>query len=142
MMTIMYILGGFQFSSETIIPNTTNRANAYNWQSIQRMGREPARQAVGIGDETFSLRGVFYPCESDKVWTLDDLRRYANTMTPLRLMSMAGKIDDWAYTMGRWTVDNINEGRSALWPNGKPRKVEFDLSITRYGEDRDYRWQQ
>lgn len=125
------------FASETVVPNSVDRANTYNWQSLQRNGRTPARQPVGIGDETLSLRGSFFPCESDKTWTIEALRLQAQQMQPLILISMSGLIDGWSYIHGRWTVDSINEGRTLLWPNGKPRKVEFDLQLSRYGEDID-----
>jgi hypothetical protein len=136
-MAIMYALGLFVFASETIIPNAVDRQTPYNWQSLQRNGRTPARQPIGKGDETLSLRGYFFPCESDKTWTLETLRLQADQMEPMILISMSGLVDGWSYVQGRWTVDNISEGRTLLWPNGKPRKVEFDLSLTRYGEDMD-----
>lgn len=138
-MAIMYALGYFFFSSDTIVPAAVDRSNGYNWQSMPRNGRRPARQPVGLGEETLTMNGVFYPCEQQgpTAWTLEALRYQAEQMEPLTLISMSGLLDGWAYVHGRWTVDNITENRSMLWPNASPRKVAFLLNLSRYGEDLD-----
>ena len=38
--------------------------------------------------------------------------------------------------MGLWTIDAITEGRSFFTKDGAPLKIEFNLSLSAYGEDR------
>lgn len=135
-MAIMYALGQFIFSSSTIVPKEVDRADNYAWESVPRSGREPARQAKGKGDSTIAMNGAFYPCDKGNAWTLDILREQADAMKPLLLISMASDTQGWAGVRGRYTVDNITEKDRYLWPNGTPRKIEFSLALTRYGEDR------
>ncbi|WP_230990558.1 phage tail protein [Bathymodiolus platifrons methanotrophic gill symbiont] len=37
---------------------------------------------------------------------------------------------------GRWVVLQVDETQSVMLTNGQPRKLEFQLRLTRYGEDR------
>jgi phage protein U len=135
-MAVMYSLGKFLFSSKTIVPTGVVHGMSYNWQSVDRNGRRPARQPVGVGLETVSLQGVTYPCELPIAWTFDELRVQANEMRPLTLISFGSReAGNWATVLGLWTMDDLNEDRQALWPNSDPRKIQFSLKLSFYGLD-------
>ena len=55
---MMMSLGMFVFGLTTLAYQDMQRANAWRHPSQARVGAMPARQYVGPGDETISLKGV------------------------------------------------------------------------------------
>lgn len=129
----MYSLGLFTFKSSTMLPKSVKRDTSYNHAKVDRLGREPAKQAVGLGDDVIVMQGALYPSEAKDVGgieTLAELRAIAATMQKQILVDGTG----WVY--GWWVINKISEGKTHLWPNSKPRKIEFTLNISAYGADR------
>lgn len=128
----MYSLGGFAFKSSTMLPRSVKRATSYHWKKVDRLGREPARQAVGLGDDSIVFEGVFYPSEAKEVGsieTLAELRDLGAKMDKQMLVDGDGNVYGW------WVIDKVTDGRTHLWPNSQPRKIEFTLNISPYGAD-------
>ena len=142
MIEIMMALGPFRFSVNTAAYQSLRRAAQYRWPAQERIGRPPARQFVGVGSETITLEGAIYPYSgepfldqviNERVGSgpaqLDQLRELAALGEPLLLTDGRGKV--W----GKWCVESVDETQTVFFANGAPRKIEFNLSISSYGED-------
>lgn len=142
MIEIMMALGPFRFSVNTAAYQSLRRASQYRWPAQERIGRAPARQFVGVGGETITLEGAIYPYADEPLLDqlvnghvasgadqLDLLRELASEGKPLLLTDGRGKV--W----GQWCVESVDETQTVFFANGSPRKIEFNLSISSYGED-------
>lgn len=128
----MYSLGTFIFESNSILPKSTKRDTTYDWKAVSRLGREPAQQAIGLGTDTQTLQGVLYPSSVKKGTAahVSELRTQGANMKPLLM------IDGTGYVYGKWCIKKVSEGRTHLWPNSSPRKIEFTVELVSYGSDR------
>jgi hypothetical protein len=129
MAKIMMALGVFRFSVRTAAYNEFRRNTAWRWASQQRMGRLPAKQYLGPGDDTIDLSGVIYPHHAGGLKQIDSMREEAGKGEPLILVDGLGNV--W----GKWCILSIEETQSRHMGNGVPLKQEFRLKLDRYGED-------
>nr|VFK12746.1 MAG: hypothetical protein BECKLFY1418C_GA0070996_100167 [Candidatus Kentron sp. LFY] len=125
----MMALGDYRFSVNEAAYQTLVHSSEYRWKSQERVGRLPAQQYVGPGTETVSLEGVIYPHYAGGIGQLDAMRLEANKGEPLMLVDGRGNV--WQ----KWVITSIEETQSILFEDGTPRKVEFSLQLSRYGED-------
>lgn len=126
---VMMQLGEYQFGIESAVYEQLRRSTAYRWQGQDRIGRRPAQQFAGVGQETISLTGRIYPFYKGGLGQLDKLRAEAGQGEPRILVDGLGRI--W----GKWAVTRIDETQSTLMPDGVPEKIDFSLELVRYGED-------
>lgn len=126
---IMLALGYFRFSMDTAAYEQLRRTSEYRWPSQERLGRRPARQFLGPGNETIELPGVIYPHFAGGVSQVERMRYMAGQGVALTLMGGDG------LALGKWCIERIEETRSNLLADGTPKKIEFRLSLARYGED-------
>lgn len=126
---VMMQLGEYQFGIESAVYEQLRRSTAYRWQGQDRIGRRPAQQFAGVGQETISLTGRIYPFYKGGLGQLDKLRAEAGQGEPRILVDGLGRI--W----GKWAVTRIDETQSTLMPDGVPEKIDFSLELARYGED-------
>ncbi|MFC7332735.1 phage tail protein [Rhodocista pekingensis] len=129
MAEIMMGLGTYRFGIGTAAYQTLERATAYRWAAQDRLGRLPARQFLGPGEDGITLSGVIYPHYRGGLRQLDRLRQEAGRGEPLDLVDGYGRV--W----GAWVVLAVRETQSALLANGAPLKVEFQVELAAYGED-------
>lgn len=127
--TIMMALGEFRFGIDTVAYQKFNREVAYRWPSQARVGRRPARQFVGIGDDTISLVGTILPTYRGGQGQLDTLRSLAGTGQPQLLTDGLGRIH------GKWCIERIDDRQDDFFSDGVPRRQEFRLQLSHYGED-------
>lgn len=125
----MLQLGDYQFSLQTAAPQSLSHAAEYRWAELERAGRLPASQYTGPGPETIELEGTLYPEFAGGLGQLDRMRAEAGRGEPLHLVDYGGNV------RGRWVILRVEEGRKVLFPDGTPRRVDFRLSLRRYGED-------
>jgi len=126
---VMLALGAYRFSIDTAAHQTLSRTSEYRWQSQDRLGREPAQQFVGAGNQTISLQGVIYPHYKGGLGQIDDLRDEAGQGVPLLLIDGMG----WIYDL--WVIKSISESQSALITDGRAQKIEFTVELAFYGDD-------
>ncbi|MEW8072695.1 MAG: phage tail protein [Candidatus Thiodiazotropha sp.] len=126
---VMMQLGEYQFGIESAVYEQLRRSTAYRWQGQDRIGRRPAQQFAGVGQETISLTGRIYPFYKGGLGQLDKMRAEAGQGEPRILVDGLGRI--W----GKWAVTRIDETQSTLMPDGVPEKIDFNLELVRYGED-------
>ncbi len=126
----MMRLGDYTFSINSAAYQTLSRTTEYRWAAQARVGRSPARQFMGQGDERLSLDGRIYPHFKGGLGQVDAMRREAGKGCSLILVDGVGKI------RGRWVIEQVEETWRAFFDDGAPRCVEFRLQLSRYGEDR------
>ncbi|WP_316347602.1 phage tail protein [Desulfuromonas acetoxidans] len=129
MTEVMMALGQFRFSLSTAAYQNLRRSVAYRWPKQERIGRAPARQFVGKGDEIITLEGIIYPEFKGGLKQIDKMREVAGTGQPKMMTDGTGKV--W----GKWCIESIDEKQGTFFANGIPRKQEFALRLGFYGED-------
>ena len=129
MASTLLALGGYRFGVDSAAYRELVRVTEYRWPAQARLGRRPARQFVGIGEDTYTLRGVVYPHHRGGAGQLDDMRGEADGGTPLRLVAGDGRV------LGQWVITRIEETQPEHWSDGTPRRQDFVLELARYGEE-------
>lgn len=124
---VMMGLGDYRFSLNTAAYQELSRSNSWRWPTVDRIGARPAAQYVGPGEETIRMSGKIYPYFSGGLGQLDAMRAEADKGVPLMLVDGTGQI--W----GKYVITQITEGQSTFFSNGKPRCIEFEVSLQAYG---------
>ena len=127
---MMMILGVYRFAIKTSAYQTLKRQSEYKWQEINRIGSNPTLQFTGFGVETIDLEGVIYPHFNGGLRQVTLMRVQAGLGKPLFLISGNG------FAFGRWCISKISENQSNFLKDGSPRKIEFSITLKRYGEDK------
>jgi phage protein U len=126
---MMMILGIYRFAINNAAYQTLKRQSEYRWHEINRIGANPALQFTGFGVETIDLEGVIYPHFKGGLRQVTLMRAEAGVGKPLMLISGNGN------AFGRWCIVKISENQSVFMKDGAPLKIEFSISLKRYGED-------
>ncbi len=126
---IMYMLGPFMFSRDTASPQSIERTSEYSWTQQSRLGRDSASQFTGITNDTFDIEGVIYPEYKGGIEQITLMRILAEQGEPLMFVSGTGVVH------GNYCILSVEETAQHLAPNGSPRKLEFTLSLQKYGAD-------
>lgn len=125
----MMALGKYRFSVDTAAYQRLMREQEYRWASQPRLGRRPARQFIGAGEERIELEGTIYPHFRGGLGQIDAMRDEANAGEPLLLVDGRGNV--W----GKYGIERITETQTRFHGNGVPLKIEFQLVLSHYGED-------
>lgn len=126
---IMYMLGPFMFSRDTAAPNTLTRTNSYSWVKQARLGRDAASQFTGIGDDRFEIEGTIYPEYAGGIEQITLMRLLAGQGEPYMFVSGKGIV------YGDYCITSIEETDREFNKDGSPKKVEFTITLERYGDD-------
>lgn len=119
----------YYFNLDTAAFDELRRSTEFRWASQERLGRRPAQQAVGMGEEKITLKGAIFPGFKGGIKQLDTLRSLGGQLKPLTLTTGYGDV------LGTWCLKSIEEEQSALLQGGIPRKQAFTLEFARYGDD-------
>ncbi|WP_021827493.1 phage tail protein [Holospora obtusa] len=126
---MMLALGPYRFSLNTSAYQSLKRSSEYRWPSIERIGKEPLLQAIGPGCDHIDLDGVIYPHFRGGLGQINAMRDSAQRQEPLMLINGQGNV------LGRFVITQIEESQNTFLADGAPRKIEFRLSLERYGEE-------
>lgn len=121
---MMMIFGMFVFSIPTATYQSLQRSTNWRHASNSRYGTAPAYQYTGPGEDTITLDGSIVP-EFGSQLSLTALRLMGNTGKSFPLIAGNGKI------YGMWKLDSVDETQTYFFSNGKPRKVEFSLKLSK-----------
>ncbi|WBX38986.1 phage tail protein [Acinetobacter schindleri] len=121
---MMMIFGMFVFSIPTATYQSLQRSTNWRHASNSRYGAAPAYQYTGPGEDTITLDGSIVP-EFGSQLSLTALRLMGNTGKSFPLIAGNGKI------YGMWKLDSVDETQTYFFNNGKPRKVEFSLKLSK-----------
>jgi phage protein U len=124
----MMALGGYRFSLSTAAYQDLERTSSWRWPSADRVGARAVPQYVGPGEDTISMRGTIYPHFRGGLGQLSAMRAEASQGAPLLLVDGSGRV--W----GKFVITEIREGQTVFFSNGKPRRIDFDISLTMYDD--------
>lgn len=130
--TYMAKLGGYMFSIDTAAFQQLQRNTEYRWTLLNRIGRAPAAQFLGRGEDTIEVQGTIYPHFRGGIGQLGLMRAAADAGEPLPLVYAFETVGQYA---GLWCIKSLKEGRTVFFRDGVPRKIEFTMSLVAYGED-------
>ncbi|MGE4296924.1 MAG: phage tail protein [Desulfovibrionaceae bacterium] len=127
--SVMMALGSYRFSLSTAAYQQLRRTTPFRWAEQPRFAREPGLQFTGPGKETIELEGVILTTFKGGLGQLDAMRAEAGKGVPLVLTDGLGKA--W----GKYVIEEVAETQTVFLPGGIPKKIEFSLRLSRYGED-------
>lgn len=127
---MMMILGVYRFCIDNAAYQSLVRNTEYKWEEQKRLNNETAVQFVGLGSETITLEGTIYPQFKGGLKQISAMRTQAGVGIPLMLISGNGS------AFGRWCITSISETQTYFLKDGTPRKITFQISLKKYGEER------
>jgi len=130
---LLQIGEGFQFSMETAAYDELVRKTEYRWSAIERFGKAPAQQFVGLGADSIELKGTIYPHWKGGLYQVDFMRTLAAEGKPQRMVAMPAL--NLGVELGLWVIKSIEETQSNIRVGGIPGKQRFRMSLQAYGGD-------
>jgi hypothetical protein len=124
----MIALGDYRFQSNENPYETFQRSHAFRWPAQERIGVYPILQFVGPGEHKVTISGTIYPLFRGGIEQFDRMKAEAAKGTPLRMVDGQGNV--W----GLWCITNISENYNYLFQDGLPRKIDFTMELSFYGE--------
>lgn len=128
-MSSMMTLGLFVFGLRSVPYQQLQRQTQWRHPSTSRVGRLPARQYTGPGDDTITLTGVLYPGLTGGKVDLAMLRSMADSGQAWPLIE-----GDGTY-YGNFVIDDIGETKTLFFTDGSARKIDFSLKLTRVDDE-------
>lgn len=122
-------IGDFRFSLDSATYQSLKHSQSYRWETQARIHRRPAKQFVGVGEETLEFTGLMYPKNPQESNALTPLSDLAEQGEPLLL------VDGLGFNWGLWVILSISEDHSVFISSGVARKKSFSIKIQNYGED-------
>lgn len=112
------------------LPQTElDRTIEHRWEPVKRLGRRPAMQFLGPGEEHVTIKGFIYPPDYGSFESLQAMRNESMLGFPRPFITGYGEYQ------GLWCIKKIKDVQTHYWPDGSPRKVEFTIDLTHYGSD-------
>jgi len=130
MISHMMALGLFVFALGTVPYQQLQRQRQWRHPSSSRIGRRPARQFVGPGDDTITLSGMLYPEITGGKVSMALLATMADTGKAWPLIEGSGTV------YGLYVIEELSETGTVFFPDGSPRKIEFSITLKRIDDDR------
>lgn len=130
---MMMAYGLFVFGLSTAAYDELQRQTAWRHESTGRIGRRPARQFLGAGDDTVTLNGRLLPPLTGGQQNLDYLREMAEGGEAWPLIEGSG------YNYGLYVITNLNERKSHFMRDGAAARIAFDLTLQRIDDARPER---
>ena len=121
----MLALGMFVFERRTLPYQSMQHSKNYRWASNDRVGKPPAYQFLGEGENAIQLAGTLYPA----------ITGGRISLLAVELMADEGRawplIDGTGMIHGMYVIDKVTHTHSELFSDGAARKIEFSLSLKR-----------
>lgn len=127
--SVMMALGLFVFGVKTLPYQQLQRHQQWRHPSVSRVGRRPARQFTGPGDDDITLSGTLYPELTGGKVSLDLVRALADTGKAWPLLQGDGTF------YGHYVIESIDETASFFFPDGRARRIEFSLKLVRVDDE-------
>lgn len=127
--SIMMALGLYIFSLHTVPYQQLQRQLSWRHPSQSRIGKRPARQYAGPGDDTITLSGVLYPEVTGGRISLAALETMADTGKAWPLIEATG------IYYGLYVIEEISQTSTLFFPDGAARKIEFSLKLSRVDDE-------
>jgi len=127
--SVLLSLGPVQFLAGALAHQSIARSIDYRWAAQERLGRAPAHQFLGRGEETIELSGYTLTHYTGGTETITRLRALADQGEPQALVDSSGTV------LGLYVLTRVETTGSELDASGRPLMLEFRLSLAAYGED-------
>lgn len=125
----MMTLGSFQFSINSAAFDDLKRVTSYRWKQQERIGRDPANQFIGPGNDKVTINGTIYPSYKGGLGQINLMREMAALGEEQQLMDGQGNV------IGPYVITSITEVQTVFASAGVPLKQEFTMELAKYGED-------
>lgn len=122
-------LGPFIFYATWPSFNKLKHKVPIRWVGQERIGRRPAMQFLGPGEEEVTLEGVFYPQALGGLEMLIAMQEAARQGVICDLVAVTGEV------FGPWVIKEVANENQFFTPTGSPRKVDFTINLHAYGDD-------
>ena len=126
---MMFALGMFAFSADTAPMHELRRRTSWRHPTNPRVGRRPAGQFAGPGDDVVTITGIVADGQLGKRQALRDLREMADTGAAWSLIDGAGEV------YGAFVIEDLDETGRHMIAEGVPRISDFTLSLRRMDDD-------
>jgi phage protein U len=130
---MMMTYGMFVFGLDTAAYQELQRQTSWRHSAQNRIGRRPARQFLGPGDDTITLTGVLLPQFTGGQQNLDELREMANEGAAWPLIEGNGT------NYGLFVIESMRERKTHQMEDGTAQRIEFDLVLQRVEDDETQR---
>lgn len=132
--------------------DTVGRDASFTWTNQARLGRYPAMQFTGPGEDIISIQGRLYPAIfgglASAGLSLADGTAASGQMETLRAAGVGGKpmplfrygVDDGSSTysgqfIGNYVIRRVKTDNQKFGSDGVPNRVEFTVELVLYGDD-------
>lgn len=123
-------LGLFIFDLRTAPITDRNRSTDWRHARPDVVGNRAPSTYIGPGSDVITLSGVIAHDIAGTELSLDVLRKMGDRGEPYILIYGTGQV------VGMFEIDSITETSSAFFPNGKARRIEFTITLTRVSNDK------
>ncbi|APR97828.1 phage tail protein [Wolbachia endosymbiont of Folsomia candida] len=106
-------------------PISLRYSKEQRWHTIECI-EKTSLQNIGSGIECIDLAGVIYPHHRSD--GLEQLKSMRNTQEPHVLVDNSGNV------LGNFVITNLEEKQTSFFPDGRPRKVEFQIKLKSYNK--------
>lgn len=126
---MMMIYGMFVFELRTAPYQTFNHTLDFRHVKNDRVGKSAKWQYAGPGEDKITLAGTLYPEVTGGDVSLELLKTSAYMARPMPLIEGTGTI------YGMYVITNLVTERTEFFTDGKAKKIDFNLSLSRVSED-------
>ncbi|MDI5893068.1 phage tail protein [Halomonas rhizosphaerae] len=127
---MMMAYGMFVFALGTAPYQELQRQTAWRHEGQGRVGKRPARQYLGPGDDTITLTGTLLPHFTGGQQNLNQLRQMAAEGAAWPLIEGNGTF------YGLYVIESLNENKSHQMRDGSAQRIGFSLTLQRVDDDR------
>ncbi|MBU2709296.1 phage tail protein [Zooshikella marina] len=118
----------FRFSRNTAAYQSSQQTHHYRWSQQERISNTPTHQYIGPGQQSLTLKGVIYPYYLGGLEQVEQLRNEAGRGKPFLLVEGTGSV------LGHFVIESIESEQTYFLEDGRPQKITFQLSLSRYGD--------
>lgn len=122
---MLFALGMFVFNGSTVLPDALSRRRDWRHERTDRFGARAASQFTGPGEDKITLTGTHIPEVSGEYSSLERLAELADEGEALPLL------DGGHNNIGTFTIDAIDEEKRVLIDDGRARRIDFTISLSR-----------
>lgn len=117
--------GEFVFQLSTAPYQNLGRNRSFRFEKTERFNARSAYQFTGVGDDTINLSGVVYGGQIGSYQSLEEIDQNARKGESETLIDGDGNI------IGEYVLTSFETTSTEFLNNGKPRKVEFSMTLER-----------
>ena len=127
---VLMAWGPFQFETGAAAYEELRHRASARWEKHAIIGRRPAGQHLGPGEESVSLRGTIYPdvTGAGSAATVNALLAAAQQAQVYTLLSADGTI------IGPFRLEKAESTGSFIDPAGAPQKLTYDLEFVAHDD--------